>query len=50
MIELRDILVAVLAAAGAYAGVRVEIRHLWRASECHGKRITRLEDRLINEG
>lgn len=47
MIEMRDVLVAGLAALGAYAGVRIEIRHLWRAvGELRG-RVTRLENKFM---
>lgn len=38
---------AVLAGLGAYVGVRVEIRHLWRVASEHAARITRIEDRLL---
>jgi len=50
MIELRDVLIAAMAAGGAYAGVRLEIRHLWRAvGELKG-RVMRVENRFMTGG
>ena len=43
MIELRDILLCVFAAGGAYAGTRADIRALWSSVRDLTRRVTHIE-------
>ena len=47
MIELRDLLIAAFAMGGAWLGVRVEIRLLWKFVAGCERRIERVEDKLF---
>lgn len=49
MIELRDVLIASMAAAGAWAAVRIELRSLWRHVGGIERRLERLEDLELKE-